>query len=68
MSYYYDNQTRSQAESLMEQQHYPVLEEDASEDDNYNDTFCACGHIREDHIEYVDECYMCDCEQFKESE
>ena len=31
MSYYYDNQTREQAETLMEQQHYPVFDEDASE-------------------------------------
>ena len=34
MTFYYDNQTRSQADSLMEQQHYPVLEEAASEDDS----------------------------------
>lgn len=33
MTFYYDNQTREQAESLMEKQHYPIFDEAASEDE-----------------------------------
>lgn len=93
MSFYYDNQTRERAESLMEKQHYPVLEEAASEDEEFceycgeslenglcsascnesaddegreKESTCTCGHLQEDHIEYKDECCICECTEYQE--
>ena len=44
-------------------------EDDPNEDGLYNcDDLCVCGHIREDHVSYVDECANCECAEFKDPE
>ena len=60
MSFYYDNQTRERAESLMEKQHYPVLEEAASEEED-NDMCCdECGGELDEDWNCIDpDCIMC---------
>lgn len=59
MTFYYDHQTRSQAESLMEQQHYPVLEDSVSEEDD--DWTCDdCGGELDEDLNCIDpDCIMC---------
>jgi hypothetical protein len=71
-------QSRSDAERLMEQEHYPVDYEDsgfmketaAIEDEDedlegWDCRICACGHYEEDHEEYQAECCICECTEFQ---
>jgi hypothetical protein len=61
MSYHYDHQSRERAETLMEQQHYPVMEEDSEYD--YKDDFPSCDEcgdkLDKDWICIDPNCTMC---------
>jgi hypothetical protein len=74
-------QSRQEQDRLMEQQRlgrdyeddepqqFNDYEDDPNEDQLWNcDDLCVCGHIREAHVSYVDECVNCKCAEFKDSE
>jgi hypothetical protein len=37
-----------------------------SSDLEYSECICSCGHVKEDHIDYENECCYCDCSSYKE--
>lgn len=63
-------QSKNEAERIMEQQRLGDYEKDLIEDDDpYDDldlnNLCAnCGHEKEDHVDYTEECCYCDCQKF----
>lgn len=49
------------------------LTDDDNDDDFPNEDECAdecatCGHMRESHVEFANECCECECVEFKEPE
>lgn len=62
-------QSAGEAESLMEKQRLGDELEDMEDFDDIDQDvsssdFCECGHTREEHVNYTDECTECDCPEF----